>query len=162
MISHGRTFAAAAALAAALFGTTGAAPVPSASPAPSPAPMNSDPYNATISTDDVARFWAAYDASTPADRKETLQRLYIDVGSPGLRDFIRNRIQSAAHLADTVDRFPAYYAAVRPSSLKVRTLEPAIRRSLVQMAKLVDGAVFPPIYFVIGALNSGGTDSSNG
>ena len=162
MITHGPTFAAAAALAAALVGMVGAAPVPSASPAPSPTPMNSDPYKATISTDDVARFWAAYDASTPADRKETLQRLYIDVGSPGLHDFIPHRIQSAAHLAETVDKFPAYYAAVRASSLKVRTLEPAIRRSLVQMAKLVDGAVFPPIYFVIGALNSGGTDSSNG
>jgi hypothetical protein len=160
--SSSAAFAAAVAFAAALFGMTGAAPAPSPSPAPAPAQMNGDPAKAIIDTDDVARFWAAYDASTPADRKDVFQRRYLDVGSPGLHDFIPHRIQSAQHLADVVDAHPPYYAAVRASTLKVRDMEPAIRRSLVAMARLVDGAVFPPIYFVIGALNSGGTDSDDG
>jgi hypothetical protein len=99
MTSYRAGFAAVAAFAAALFGMTGAAPAPS----PSPAAMNSDPNKALIDTDDVARFWAAYDASTPADRKEVLQRRYLDIGSPGLHDSSRTAFEAPRAIRTLID-----------------------------------------------------------
>ena len=46
-----------------------------------------NPDNALIITDDVTRFWEAYDQSTPDNRSEVFQELYIDPGSPGAAGF---------------------------------------------------------------------------
>jgi hypothetical protein len=61
------------------------------------------------------------DASTPGNREEAFQKLYLDAGSPGLKDFVKLRIRSAQALAAAVDgQYPKFYASVRPYTLQDR------------------------------------------
>lgn len=112
---------------------------------------------------DIANFWQAYDASQPGNREESFQKLYLDRASPGLQDFIKLRIGSAAKLAAAVDRqYPKFYATVRPYTLEVEKQAPTISRYLKRYADIYPDAHFPPVYFVIGRLTSGGTTSNRG
>ena len=112
---------------------------------------------------DIANFWQAYDASQPGNREDSFQKLYLDRASPGLQDFIKLRIGSAARLAAAVDRqYPKFYASVRPYTLEVEKQAPAISRYLDRYRELYPEAHFPPVYFVIGRLTSGGTTSNSG
>lgn len=117
----------------------------------------------TLVVSDIANFWEAYDASQPGNREEAFQKLYLDRASPGLQDFIKSRIGSAKRLAAAVDRqYPKFYASVRPYTLEVEKQAPAISRYLDRYRELYPAAHFPPVYFVIGRLTSGGTTSDRG
>lgn len=118
---------------------------------------------AQLITSDIENFWKAYEASQKGRREEAFQKLYLDAGTPGLKDFVKLRIQSARALADAVDRaYPKFYASVRPHTLEVDRHKTAIQKHLDRFRELYPEAKFPPVYFVIGRLTSGGTTSSNG
>src|SRR5579864_1840057 len=86
---------------------------------------------ATIVTSDIDNFWKAYDAGTLGNRADAFQRLYLDPASPGLQDFVESRIGSASRLAAAVDqRYPKFYASVRPYTLEVDKRRPAIQKYL--------------------------------
>jgi hypothetical protein len=137
-------------LSACLAGAVAAAPV-----------YSGDPMAARIVTEDIGRFWAAYDKG-PAARVPALRDDYLAAGSPGLKDFQRVRIGSAEKLAATMASMPAYYAAFRPYSQQVAGFEPAIRASFRKLKALYPAAIFPDVYFVIGRLNSAGTYTDAG
>ena len=120
------------------------------------------PDSARIVTEDVPRFWAAVDASTPETRAEVLQRVYLDAGTPGLQDFVAKRIESAARLAAAYDGAPRYYASARASTLRLGEMEPAIRQAFARLEALYPDAVFPDVYFVVGRLSTGGVTSGRG
>jgi hypothetical protein len=116
-----------------------------------------------IVTSDIENFWKAYDAGPSGDREDAFHKLYLGPASPGLRDFFEKRILSARLLADTVDRqAPKFYAAIRANTLQVEKQRPAILKYLASYAELYPEANFPPVYFVIGRLTSGGTTSNRG
>lgn len=116
-----------------------------------------DPDAAQIVTDDVKRFWAAYDASTPETRAVAFQTHYIDRGTVGLEGFLPQRIVSAEALAQTVEQNARYYLSARESTLRVDAFEPAVRAAFRRLDERYPEAVFPDVYFVIGRMNSGGT-----
>lgn len=120
------------------------------------------PDSARIVADDVARFWAAYDASTEADRAEVLQRMYLDRGTPGLQDMVVLRIGSAASLVESMRRFPGYYRAARASTLRAGEFEPQIREAFRRLEEIYPEAVYPDVYFLVGNLSTGGTTSGRG
>lgn len=124
-----------------------------------------DPAAARLVTDDVARFWRAYDAARLADAASLLQTTYLDSGTVGLRDFATSRIRSGRHLAAVVAAHPRYFAAVRANTLALRA-SPALTDSLRAIFRRTAAehpeARFPDVYFVVGRLNSGGTVSRNG
>jgi hypothetical protein len=125
--------------------------------AQSPAPQ------VTLVTSDIENFWRAYDAGPPGNRDDAFQKLYLDPASPGLRDFVEKRIQSARLLAHAVDvDAPKFYASIRANTFKVDQEKPAILKYLARYRELYPDANFPPVYFVIGRLTSGGTTSSRG
>jgi len=114
-------------------------------------------------TSDIENFCKAYDASQADNREEVFQKLYLDPGSPGLKDFVKLRIQSAKALATAIDKtYPKFYASVRPYTFKVEEQRGAILKHLDRFRELYAEARFPPIYFVIGRLTSGGTTSGRG
>jgi hypothetical protein len=114
-------------------------------------------------TSDIESFWKAYDASQAGNREDAFQKLYLDPGSPGLRDFVTLRIQSAKALATAIDKtYPKFYASVRPYTFKVEEQRGAILKHLDRFRELYPEAQFPPVYFVIGRLTSGGTTSDRG
>ncbi|HEX2187996.1 MAG TPA: DUF2268 domain-containing putative Zn-dependent protease [Longimicrobiaceae bacterium] len=120
------------------------------------------PDSARIVAEDVARFWAAVDASTEADRAAVLQREYLDRGSPGLQDMTVLRIGSAESLVESMKRFPGYYRAARASTLRAAEFEPQIREAFRRMEALYPEAVYPDVYLLVGNLSTGGTTSGRG
>jgi hypothetical protein len=123
--------------------------------------LERDPAKAPLVTDDIARFWEAFDEGTDA---ATLDRRYLARGSPSLRAFVERRIGSATRLSETVTRNKAYYASIRANTLSVAT--PEFRNTLVDAftrAKALDpDAAFPPTALLIGRMSSGGTTSREG
>ncbi|HEX7832434.1 MAG TPA: DUF2268 domain-containing putative Zn-dependent protease [Thermoanaerobaculia bacterium] len=121
---------------------------------------------AAFITDDIPRFWKAFDAATAApaadDRTRIFQEQYIDAGTPGLADYHKTKIKTARELAEFVYEHRAYYESVRANTLRVAEDEPRIRKALAEITKLYPDAKFPDVYFVIGRLNSGGTISERG
>lgn len=128
----------------------------SAQPAPGPSP---DPDQAKIVTEDLDRFWEAFDQAGPAFPAETFQKVYLDRGTPGLQDFIKLRIKDAETLAKRVQKHPRYYASARESTKRIHEMEKGIRAAFYALEYLYPEAVFPDVYFVVGILNTGGTFS---
>ena len=129
---------------------------------------NHDPETAVISTADVDLFWRAYDAwkttanATPDRLATILDREYIKKGSQGVQDFIPDRIISADALTKMILKDPKYYETVRANTEKMQNFVPEIRKGFQRLKQMYPDAFFPPVYFVIGRRNSGGTDTENG
>lgn len=124
--------------------------------------QNTDPSRVEIVTSDIENFWRAYDAAAPDFAPDVFQREYLDKGSKGVKGFLKGRIQNAAYLAKVVSLHPKYYASIRESTGQIAGMTGRIRECLAKLQELYPQAKFPPVYFVIGALNSGGTASNNG
>ena len=127
-----------------------------------PDALPGDPSQAVIVTGDIPRFWAAFDAAGPEVDPAAFDELYLRPGSPGIEGFTQNRIRDAENLARMVRAKHDYYASIRGQSYRVADMEDAIRAALVRLEAIYPDAVFPPVYFVIGAMNSGGTTSRDG
>jgi hypothetical protein len=125
-------------------------------------PTNGDPLKAKLVTTDIDNFWLAYDASGPDFKPSVFQELYLDKGSKGLKGFISNRIQSSEYLSKVINTHLNYYNSIRESTNKIPLMTEQIREDMTKFKKVYPDAVFPPIYFVIGALSSGGTSFRNG
>ena len=129
---------------------------------------NHSPETSVISTADVDLFWHAHDTwkttgnSVPDRLAEILDRDYIKKGSQGVQDFVPDRIISADALAKTILKDPTYYETVRANTEQMQTFVPEIRKGFQRLKRIYPDAEFPPVYFVIGRRNSGGTDSENG
>lgn len=125
------------------------------------AAQGTDPDSAGIITEDIPRFWSAWDRMQAAPtREDSLRALFEEYylpASPGLVAFIRLRISSVYQLLEAIERLPGYYASIRPSTLRVAEFAPEIRRSFHTLDSLYPDAVFPDTYVLIGRLNSGGT-----
>lgn len=121
-----------------------------------------DPNEAPIVTSDIDRFWAAYDASTPSTRADVFQAEYFDKGSAGLSAFVDLRIESAERLAASVDAYEQYYLSTRPEMSRIAELEPEIRASFAALDTLYSNASFPPVYFLVGRMSTGGTVADEG
>jgi hypothetical protein len=130
-----------------------------------PPQPNHDPMAARLIASDIPNFWRVFDKASIKDAADLYQREYIDVGSPGLHDFLRSRITSGRYLASVVAARPHYYAAIRESTLAVDQspkIKDEIRASFRRFQELYPDAIFPDIYFLIGAMNSGGTTGPSG
>ncbi|OLC38133.1 MAG: hypothetical protein AUH75_11325 [Gemmatimonadetes bacterium 13_1_40CM_4_65_7] len=138
-----------------------------------------------IVTRDIPNFWRAYDLAAGTDSAERVrifETVYLQPGSPGLRDWMRVRLMNrdtvrarltapfyersaAEELLRALGQYPRYYAAVRPTTLSVDTnsrITQGIRRGLQKLAALYPEARFPTIYFLIGTLSTGGTTAQSG
>jgi hypothetical protein len=115
------------------------------------------PMSARLVTEDIPRFWAAFDARATLGTARAIDSLYFKPGTPGLQDWIRLRLTNAKTLAATVDKVPGYDESARASTLQIARDEPKIRAAFVKLLQLYPDADFPDVYFVIGRLSSGGT-----
>jgi Predicted Zn-dependent protease (DUF2268) len=126
---------------------------------------NRDPDAALLITSDIPSFWRVFDKASLKDAADLFQREYLDQGTAGLHDFLKNRIENGQSLAATIAARPRYYAAIRESTVAVDknpAIKDAIRASFRRLKEIYPDAVFPDVYFVIGRMNSAGTTSSNG
>ena len=123
--------------------------------------VNRDPEAAQLITSDIDNFWKAYDAAKPEYCFGVFKREYFDKGSDGLKTFKQARIDQCAFI-ETLASHPRYYASIRESTLKINSMREPIRASFRKLKSLYDDAVFPPVYFLIGCMNSGGTLTDTG
>ncbi|HAA10493.1 MAG TPA: hypothetical protein DCE41_01885 [Cytophagales bacterium] len=119
----------------------------------------SDPAEAQFITSDIPLFWECFDAM---ESERNPFRRYLSDGSQGVQDFIKYRIENSRNLLKTVQGNSARYLAVREQSFEIAEYTEDMRKTYEAFKNLFPEAVFPPTYFVFGALNSGGTSSANG
>ncbi len=123
-----------------------------------------DPRKAQLVTEDIPRFWRAYDlaARDTAHAVQIFQREYFDQASPGLRDYFDLKIKSVPKFVANQRRKARYYRSIRSLTLRVDSMKPQILAGFVKLKDLYPAARFPNVYFVIGRWTSGGTASRRG
>lgn len=124
--------------------------------------FSSDPDSSVFLTKDINNFWAAFDAFEKDTTANPFGKKYLDVGSDGVKGFTPYRIESAANLYSVVKKRRADYAGVRQNTLRIKEKEKQCRSAFYALKYWYPAAKFPPVYFVIGAYNSGGTFNEDG
>ncbi len=125
-------------------------------------PFTSDPDSAIFLTTDIDNFWKAFENFKKDPSINNFGTEYIEIGSKGVKGFIPNRIQSAEHLYATVKKRQADYEKVKENTSKIKEKEKQCRSTFYALKYWYPHAKFPPVYFVIGAYNSGGTFNEDG
>ena len=113
-------------------------------------------------TEDIARFYAVYDAAGGAPDATALQAGYLDKATPGLKDFIASRIQTADKLAAAVAKWKPVYERARACVSVLPQVRPRLDADLRKLARLYPPTRIAPITVTIGRNNSGGTTGPNG
>jgi len=131
-------------------------------PAETESSFPSDPRAVTFYTDDVKQFWKLVDQYPDKLTGNILQSQYIDIGTIGLKGFIQNRIESGKHLSKVFAGSRDYYLYVRPFTLSIDEKKERFYQCFEKFEELYPPAVFPDVYFVIGANNTGGTTFPQG
>ncbi|PKP86686.1 MAG: hypothetical protein CVT78_12250 [Alphaproteobacteria bacterium HGW-Alphaproteobacteria-17] len=143
-----------------LAALTGCQGTPSDNPHRIPVAQASSAQIAII-TDDIERFWEAYDAIRRTDDPEQqltlLQTLYIDRGTPGLHAFMEAKGYSAQTYIDAIRAYPKYWDSVRPKTGSVRGSLGHVKTYLDRLRQLYPRLNPANVYFQIGALRSAGT-----
>ncbi len=122
--------------------------------------FSESPEQAQFVSEDVDRFWEAFDnIDTSTDNPF---ENYIKNGTPGLKGFTRYRIINADSLYAMVRRNPEKYQATRDVLATLPQQAEEIRAIYTALEAYYPEAVYPPVYFVIGRFNSGGTVSKDG
>jgi len=113
-------------------------------------------------TTDIDNFWIAWEKSKTEFDSLVFDSMYIAKGSEGLKGFMPYRIVSAGKLVKTINKNRSYYEQLKKSTLQIESMKDDIKKSLINLSSIYPDAKFPPVYFVVGALNSGGTSIENG
>lgn len=115
-----------------------------------------------ISIADVALFYRVYDAANGNPSANALQRDYLDAGSDGLRQFIPQRIVSAAKLAEAISNKRDVYERARTCAAELPDVRERLAAALTHLGELYSDAKFPPVTMLIGRGTSGGTPGKAG
>jgi uncharacterized protein YjaZ len=121
-----------------------------------------DPDSAVFITKDIGNFWKAFDMFKKDTTSNPFGSAYMDIGSAGVKGFTPNRIVSAAHLLEVVKKRRKDYEKVRDITMEMTRKEKQCRSTFYALKYWYPEARFPPVYFVIGAFNSGGTAGETG
>ena len=116
-----------------------------------------------ILTLDIDHFWQAFDnlknCKSHYDSITTIQNLYLDRATDGLRDFIERRDFSADEFVQAIQENGDFYQSVREKTLSVKQSEPLIQAVFDSLKTIY--ANFKPfkVCFAIGEMRTGGTTS---
>ena len=113
-----------------------------------------------ITVADIYHFWEAYDSlATTTDSVATLQRLYLDRGTPGLRAFVAARGFTAPEYVRAIREAPAFWASVRARTLTAPAQAARIEAVYAAFRQLYPRFRAPEVCFAIGCLRTAGTVS---
>ncbi len=116
-----------------------------------------------VITDDVDLFWTVFDKIEKYGKADSiLLTEYYLKGSVGLRDFMKNESNNIESYFLRIKQAPQFYRSIRHSSLKIKLYKDSVRLGMNQLIKIYPDALLPKVFFIIGALNQGGTVSENG
>lgn len=108
-------------------------------------------------TVDLENFWVAYDRyQRGEDLRTVLEEDYFGKASNGLIEYRKMGLNSTDALVDSIESHPIYYSQLRASVSNLPAAIEKVRSALEKLEKDYDQAVFPPVYFLVGAFQSGG------
>ncbi len=120
--------------------------------------VETEPGMAKLVYSDIDNFWIAFDKTFSNYNGNAFNDEYIKNGSDGVRNFMDNeRIVSADTLKSFVLANKSKYEAVRRNTVSLSSTEKQIRSVYHTFKNLFPQSKFPPVYFVIGRFNTGGT-----
>jgi Predicted Zn-dependent protease (DUF2268) len=79
-----------------------------------------------------------------------------------LQFYYLNKIDNIQNFVYMHNARKKYYASIRANTFKAAQLSPTYQKSFINLKNIYPAAIFPPVYFVIGKLNSAGTVSGDG
>ncbi|MGN6235490.1 DUF2268 domain-containing putative Zn-dependent protease [Dyella sp.] len=120
------------------------------------------PHQPAVQYDDVTRFYAVFDETGGHPTAAALKSGYLDPGTAGLRAFVHARIGSAQQLADAIEKSAPDFAGARRCLPMLPAARDRLRAVFTRLAALDPEASFPPVTFVIGRDNTGGTTTAEG
>jgi len=126
--------------------------------------LNEAPRKASLITEDLHRFWQAYDLAQKdtANREAIYRKYYFDKASRGMQDYMGLKVRSIHAFVQHHDQHKLFYPAIRKNTLKADSLKPAIYTCFEKLKTIYPQALFPDVYFVMGAYTSAGTVSDAG
>ncbi|MAU26494.1 MAG: hypothetical protein CMH48_09555 [Muricauda sp.] len=122
--------------------------------------FSTDPLDAKFVTSDVDLFWEAFEKVDAAT--ENPFEAYLEKGSPGVQGFIEYRIVNADSLLEMVKKRKDDYLASKGVLADLESRKKRVQAIYAAMKYWYPDTVFPPIYFVYGRFNTGGTVSDDG
>jgi hypothetical protein len=122
--------------------------------------FSENPLDAVFEKNDSKNFWEAFDKMDKS--KQNPFDEYLQKGSLGVKGFTQNRIINADSLFAVVKKRKADYELSRYVLDGLPSKEKRIRAIYSALKYWYPNAKFPPIYFVYGRFNSGGTSSNDG
>lgn len=102
-----------------------------------------------IRTDDVARFYALYDAAGGRPDVEQLDQ-YLAHGSHSLKEFARLRRVTGERIAERIAADPAMYENARQCLAVLPAVERRLTAALKTLSDLYPRAEYPPVAIVVG------------
>ncbi|MCR4029309.1 MULTISPECIES: DUF2268 domain-containing putative Zn-dependent protease [Flavobacterium] len=122
--------------------------------------FSENPFDAVFETKDTKNFWLAFDKMEKTKENPFVE--YMKKGSPGVKAFTEYRIINADSLFVVVKKRKADYELSRNVLDGLNTKEKRVRAIYSALKYWYPKAKFPPIYFVYGRFNSGGTSALEG
>lgn len=103
-----------------------------------------------IRVQDVARFYALYDAAGGHPAADQLQREYLDEGSRGLHIFARLRGITGTRIAAALAQSPAIYSDAKRCAAVLPRVRDRLQIAIRKLAGLYPDARFPPVTIAVG------------
>lgn len=103
-----------------------------------------------VSTSDVERFYALYEAADGKPTADQLQREYLDLGSDGLKHFARIRKITGERIAKAIADRPEIYARARECATTLPAAKVRVGDALNRFSELYSAAQFPPVTISVG------------
>jgi hypothetical protein len=117
--------------------------------------------SSTVVTTDTDNFWSAYDHITSttdsSQQYEFLDRLFISIGTPGLKAMMAARSYTNKSYIDAIQTYPLYWSSIRKSMLGAQHYSKEIAKNVSKLKTLYPALKPAKIYFTVGAFKSGGT-----
>jgi hypothetical protein len=123
-----------------------------------------NPKAVKVIDNDVINFWKAYDLvqKNPTMAEKIYTEHYINNGTMALQFYYLHKIATVNNFVYIHRLKKKYYSSIRSNTFKAAQLKLVFQKSFVKLKNIYPDAIFPPVYFVIGKLNSAGTVSSDG
>jgi hypothetical protein len=117
--------------------------------------------SARVITDDIARFWNAYDTvralNDTLEQIRALERLYISPGSPGLQSLIAARRYTAREYVRAIREYPQFWQSIRGNTLRAGEVRERISAGIAKFQVLYPEGQPADVYLAIGVLRTPGT-----
>jgi Predicted Zn-dependent protease (DUF2268) len=123
-----------------------------------------NPKKVKIIDTDVTNFWKAHDLALKNQKNtETIfKEEYVNKGTIALQYYYVNKLKTIENFVLQHNKKKKYYESIRQNTLNSKKFKSEYIKSFKKLKEIYPEAIFPPIYFVIGKLNSAGTISSDG